>query len=850
LQLLYLPIALFILAAPAVLAGEDRAEPGGDDVFASDAYGFRIVRPGRDWSFQDAGDANTGTYTLILHPGNRKGEVQVTLRVNRLPGNVRDAKALRDKTLASTEGKPAYTGRSKTELDVAGRRAPGLAVEMKARGRKFRVHQFYLVEHGFAYTLGYHAPAGEFDSRLPVFRTILESFRFSELPPKKKREGALLALASRCGTEVPWETEWKASSRKAREGRRLILVLVRESGGFQTANSFLTVAFMDPDVLDIARFRFVLLAFHKGMGAPFESHQVYGLGPSTFGTSMLAVTPKGEVVGDTFSSEPSSFCDFLVKLLEAHRDRCGVEPPEGLAGPALAKWWLRRGEYTRASDLLKSPASASEHRLRADLLRRARRGEEALRELDRARSMDDGSLEAELEMDRAVVLIRMGETGRAYSVLTRFLNSHPGHPRKAEALARLGVCAFHRAGATAAGTVWRDLVETHPENRWAWKAASTLAGPAFALGVGRRASWPPEEVLDCLVMREREGLPRAEIARAEGDALEYLLENQRPDGSWICPTEVASATGRVPHDFPVAITAVSALSLLPYREDPRVNRAVHLAVGYLLQAHQIEKAVGRKSYFMDYGVWSKSYVLGFLCEAVERGVLDKEPLEGVLSELVSDLAAIQKSGGGWSYYVTRELGKAGQPSEQSISFCTASALMALHEAKQIGVPVPESMVEKALGCLERMKNPDGTFEYMLHHGNEGAPRKPNLEGAAGRGPACSLALFRWGRADLDVVRKTLRIFADHRDRYTREKRKTLMHTGRGGQGSHYLLFDYAYASVALSLLSKEERMAFRGLLLDTVLDARCKDGSFVDNPMVGPHFGTAMALIALRHLKE
>jgi hypothetical protein len=765
LQLLHLPIILFFLAAPA-----------------------------------DAGDANTGTYTLILHPGNRKGEVQVTLRVNRLPGGVSDAKALRDKTLASTEGKPAYTGRSKTELDVAGRTAPGLAVEMKARGRNFRVHQFYLVEHGFAFTLGYHAPAGEFDSRLPVFRTILESFRFSELPAERKRERALLALASRCGTEVPWETEWKTASRKGREGRRLILVLVRESGGFQTANSFLTAAFMDPDVLEIARFRFVLLVFRKGMGAPFESHQVYGLGPSTFGTSMLAVTPEGEVVGDTFSYEPSSFCDFLVKLLATHRDRCGVEQPEGLAGPALAEWWLRCGEYARASDLLKSPVSASEHRLRADLLRRARRGEEALRELDRARALDDGSL--------------------------------------------------HRAGASAAGAVWRDLVETHPENRWAWKAASTLAGPAFALGVGRRAAWPSEEVLDSLVVRKRETLPRAEVARAESDALEYLLANQRPDGSWICPTEVAGTSSRVPHDFPVAITAICGLSLLPHREDPRVNRAVHLAVGYLLQAHQIEKAVGRKSYFMDYGVWSKSYVIGFLSEAVEQGVLEKEPLKGVLRELVSDLATIQKSGGGWSYYVTRELGKVGQPSDQSISFCTAAAVMALHEAKQIGVSVPESMMEKALGCLERMKNPDGTFEYMLHHGNEGAPRKPNLEGAAGRGPVCSLALFRWGRADLDALRTALRIFANHRDRYTREKRKTLMHTGMGGQGSHYLLFDYAYAAVALSLLSNEERMAFRGLLLDTVLDARCKDGSFVDNPMVGPHFGTAMALIAIRHLKE
>ncbi|MHC4599509.1 MAG: hypothetical protein ACYS47_10930, partial [Planctomycetota bacterium] len=125
----------------------------------------------------------------------------------------------------------------------------------------------------------------------------------------------------------------------------------------------------------------------------------------------------------------------------------------------------------------------------------------------------------------------------------------------------------------------------------------------------------------------------------------------------------------------------------------------------------------------------------------------------------------------------------------------------------------------------------------------------NLEGAAGRGPLCALTLYRWGKGDRDAIREALRLFAKYRKMYSREKRKTLMHTGLGSQGSHYLMFDYANAAMALSRLSEEERIVFRGIVLGQVLDSRGADGSYVDNPINGPHCGTAFGLIALRHLR-
>ena len=75
-----------------------------------------------------------------------------------------------------------------------------------------------------------------------------------------------------------------------------------------------------------------------------------------------------------------------------------------------------------------------------------------------------------------------------------------------------------------------------------------------------------------------------------------------------------------------------------------------------------------------------------------------------------------------------------------------------------------------------------------------------------------------------------------------------MHTGPDGQGSHYLMFDYAFAAAAIDELPDREKRRYKRPLIEQILGARSDDGSYIDNPINGPHYGTAMALIAFRHL--
>jgi hypothetical protein len=215
---------------------------------------------------------------------------------------------------------------------------------------------------------------------------------------------------------------------------------------------------------------------------------------------------------------------------------------------------------------------------------------------------------------------------------------------------------------------------------------------------------------------------------------------------------------------------------------------------------------------------------------------------------VEGIRSKQRSGGGWSYYITTDLRNYDRPINQSISFYTAVALTALVETREAGFVVPEELIDTASGCLERMRNPDCTFEYMLFHDREDAPRNTPVPGAAGRGPLCALALLREGRGRLEDIRTTLDQFLDNRHYFAREHGKTLMHAGPHAQGSHYLMFDYANCAAAVRRLPKRERGKYRAPLLEQILGARTKTGTYIDNPMIGPHYGAGMALIALWNL--
>jgi len=451
-------------------------------------------------------------------------------------------------------------------------------------------------------------------------------------------------------------------------------------------------------------------------------------------------------------------------------------------------------------------------------------------------------------MEEAAILLRMGRFREAEELLSTFSSLHPTSSRGPEAQYWLGAVRLRLQGKKGGEPIWRGIIESHEDSRWAWKAGGALKSTAFSIGEGEKLAWPPAEILKTLERPPAQPLNHSKRSQAERDAIEFLLRHQRDDGSWISPSEVGQFSDREPDPFTEAVTAICGQGLIPYREEPRVKEALSRAMFYLFEARKIRMAAEKKVYFMDYAVWRNTYVLWFFADCIRTGAGTRKDLEPAMKELVTELRESQKSGGGWTYYISSDLQNTNTPLNVSMSFMTAAVLLALREAKDAGISIPKEMSDAALGCLERMRYSDGVFEYMLFHEKEDAPRRSKAPGSAGRGPLCALALHRWGRMDLEGIQKGLNAFLEYRHTYAREQGKTLLHARLDAQGSHYLMFDYANAAAAIQQLPQKKHSKYRQAVLKLILDSRSEEGSFVDNPLIGWHYGTGMALCALHHL--
>jgi hypothetical protein len=157
------------------------------------------------------------------------------------------------------------------------------------------------------------------------------------------------------------------------------------------------------------------------------------------------------------------------------------------------------------------------------------------------------------------------------------------------------------------------------------------------------------------------------------------------------------------------------------------------------------------------------------------------------------------------------------------------------------------VLDPAVDALGRMRGEDGTFAYFLFHETGAAEAGTAAAGAVGRGPVCELALRAAGESTPARLGSAVSAFLEQRHLFAAEQGKVLMHAGPDGQGSHYLLFDYAHAALAQAELGGggPGRVKVREL----VLACRQPDGSFLDTPILGRAYGTAMALLALRALE-
>ena len=316
--------------------------------------------------------------------------------------------------------------------------------------------------------------------------------------------------------------------------------------------------------------------------------------------------------------------------------------------------------------------------------------------------------------------------------------------------------------------------------------------------------------------------------------LDWLAKAQHRDGHW----EAAGGA------YPVAMTALSGIAFLMEGSTLRTGKYaenVRRCADWLMSVSQRNGVISPinnmgRGYMHDHG-----YALLFLACAYgeEDDVNLRRKLEGILTRGVEFTGKAQSSRGGWTYVSCAE-GNDGD--EGSV---TVTQLQALRAAKNAGIVVPKSIMDKAMKYLENSTTPDGGVVYSLGQGRAAGGGRPALTAAA---IACG---FSSGQYDSPLIKKWFKFC---------QTNIPIAGVGRIGHDEYtnyyysqalYMLGDDGYAKM-FPQSRESERLTwskYRKAMFTSLISMQSSDGSWSGSGSwghIGPVYASAMALTIMQ----
>jgi hypothetical protein len=338
-------------------------------------------------------------------------------------------------------------------------------------------------------------------------------------------------------------------------------------------------------------------------------------------------------------------------------------------------------------------------------------------------------------------------------------------------------------------------------------------------------------------------LARTRAARARG--LQWLLDNQRPDGSFGTfesprAMEIFLDTQASHRAFHTATSALACWSLVaPARTDPAALKALRRGLRWAEAQGEVGRATGKTFY----STWTHTYLIE-LASAVlaEPSLADEHAAwRAILGREVQVVRREQSSEGGWAYY---DFGHVGQsPSgHESTSFNTGAMIEALLNAKSAGADVPANAVADGIVSLRRMQVPNGSFAYGTYAELYLAAEYNQVSGASGRLQVCNLALFRTGQGGVDgeTLLRGVELLRERHHYIEIARGRVMPHEAYYRNSGYYYFFGHYYCARVLQLAPPGERrdLLVRWLAEQMAIDQN-RDGSWFDYPLYGYGFAYA-----------
>jgi hypothetical protein len=346
------------------------------------------------------------------------------------------------------------------------------------------------------------------------------------------------------------------------------------------------------------------------------------------------------------------------------------------------------------------------------------------------------------------------------------------------------------------------------------RAAALSAGASLATAGRANENGEPEPTDESFVTPE--------TLRAVERGLGYLAASQQADGSW---------GDRFQYQADVAVTSLAALALMAGGHHsgrgaygPNVRRALLFVLskeGRNPPGFLFNPGGGMPAAVQQRAMYSHGFGTLFLAESF--GMIPDRDLQqrvrGTLERAVQLIVNAQNKDGGWRYTPT--------PSQADISV-TICQIMALRAARNAGLYVPKSTVERCIKYVRDCQTADGGFSYFKQVGSS----------AFARSAAGVVALYCAGIYEGREVDRGLK--------YLLQYKPNLPLARRDIPDVHYYYGQY-YAAQAMWTAGRrywaEWFPAVRDELLDRVRGR--SDGSWADPTVCNP-YATAMACIILQ----
>ena len=349
------------------------------------------------------------------------------------------------------------------------------------------------------------------------------------------------------------------------------------------------------------------------------------------------------------------------------------------------------------------------------------------------------------------------------------------------------------------------------------------------------------------------------IDKAIDRGVEFSLLRQNKNGSWGAARNTPGGVNLyapVPgahHGFRAATTSLCVLALIEAGGDrPEVARAIDRAEAWMFEhLPRLRRAEPEAIY----NTWGHAYSVQALVELLQRrGDRDRRGREirRLVAQQIDLLGRYECVDGGWCYYDFDH--HTQKPGGSSISFVTATVLVAFDAARKAGFDVPGRLVGRGMASIRRQRKPDFSYCYgeYLKYMPMYSINRPG--GSLGRSQACNLAMRLWGDklvTDEVVTTWLERLFARNMWLDLGRKRP-IPHESWFAVAGYFFYYGHYYAGRCIEELPAAERGPHQDQLAQILLRLQEKDGSWWDYMMYDYHqqYGTAFAVMSLARCRR